>query len=66
MEDELTAKMHSEFEVDEETDIQHRCISLWKLYGADESDPNFPDDCRRFGLTVEQAMKYKEYCFGLK
>jgi len=28
MQDELTAKMHAEFEIDEETEIFHRCIKL--------------------------------------
>lgn len=66
MKEELTTKMHSEFSVDEETDIRHRCISLWNLFRADESNPRFPDQCRSFGLTVEQAMANKEYCKNLK
>lgn len=66
MQDELTSEMHSEFEVDEETDIIHRCISLWCLWKAKDTDPDFARHCTNFGLTVEQAMKYKEYCLGLK
>ena len=66
MKEELTTKMHSEFSVDNETDIRHRCISLWNLLRADEADPGFPDYCRDFGLTVDQAMANKEYCKNLK
>ncbi len=34
LQDELTAKMHSEFTVDEETDQKHRAGTTWGLIGA--------------------------------
>lgn len=37
MKEELTTKMHSEFSVDSETEILHRCITLWCYAGGDEA-----------------------------
>ena len=35
LQDEFTAKMHSEFFVDEETDRKHRAGCVWRLLGFD-------------------------------
>lgn len=65
MQDELTAKMHAEFEIDEETEIFHRCIKLQYFWQADDTKPIFPELCKLACVTVEQEMKYKEECVKL-
>lgn len=66
MKEELTEKMHSEFSVDAETETLHRCITLWCYAGADETKPGFADLCASYNLSVEVALKNKEYCLKLK
>ena len=66
MKEELTEKMHSEFTIDEETEILHRCITIWCYTGADSDDPRFEEICNSYGVTTDQAMKHKDYCLSLK
>jgi len=66
MKEELTEKMHSEFTIDEETEILHRCITIWCLAGADSDNPRFEEICKSYGVTTDQAMKHKDYCLKLK
>ncbi len=63
--DELTEAMHSEFTIDEETEIKHKCIIVWCKMGGDETDPDFPKLCNSYGITTEQAIENKAYCLDL-
>lgn len=64
--DELTAAMHSEFTVDDETEIYLRCITIWCFVGANSDDPDFEDLCKSYGVTADQALKHKDACLKLK
>lgn len=66
MKDELTEKMHAEFSIDEETEILHRCITIWCNAGADPDKPDFEKLCNSYGVTTNQAMKHKDYCLSFK
>jgi hypothetical protein len=63
--EELTEAMHSEFEVDLATELQHRCITLWCLAGANENKEDFPALCELYGVTVDEALELKGYCLSL-
>lgn len=67
MEEELTTKMHSEFEVDEETELLHRCITIWCYTGCkSENDVDSLSICKQYGVPPEVAIANKEYCLSLK
>lgn len=66
MKEELTTKMHSEFSVDAETEILHRCITLWCYAGGDEAKAGFAELCASYNIPVDVALKNKEYCLSLK
>lgn len=66
LKDELSAAMHSEFTVDEETEIRHRCITIWCDLGADPEDEGFEELCYSYELTVDQVMANRDYCMKLK
>lgn len=64
MKDEFTEKMHSEFDVDEETEIKLRVGSVWGSLSRTKkmNDPEkLKYECKLYDVTVEQAMKYKSY-----
>jgi len=57
MEEELTALMHSEFTIDEETDISHRVGSV--VGDLKDSDFTLEELLEDADLTLEQFNKYK-------
>lgn len=61
MEDEFTAKMHSEFTVDEETDQKHRAGTTWGLIGFDADEASIRHWAECYGTTYETCMKWKSY-----
>lgn len=61
MEDEFTAKMHSEFTIDEETDKQLRVGSVWKLVGFDAPREEIVHWAECYGTTYEKCMNWKSY-----
>ena len=61
MEDEFTAKMHSEFTIDEETDKKHRAGTTWKLIGFDAPKAEIEHWAELYGTTYETCMKWKSY-----
>ena len=64
MEDELTEKMHSEFKVSKETDIRHRAGCVWCVLhdiGKTEDKELVAYESQMYGITYEQAMKWKDY-----
>ena len=63
--DELTAAMHSEFTVDDETEIYLRCITIW-CYHDIKTDNELLDLCVSYGVKFADALKYKDACLKLK
>ena len=64
MEDELTAKMHSEFRVSKETDIRHRAGCLWAVLhdiGKTDDKEQILYEAKMYGITYDQAMMWKDY-----
>lgn len=59
MKDELTTKMHSEFSVDAETELRHKALCIWG-YGLYETEEEIRDACEEYGITYEQALKFKD------
>ena len=66
MEDELTEKMHTEFQIDAETEIQHKAFSVWKLLSAESPDAEVVKRAESFGITLQDALKWKDYYFKLR
>lgn len=64
MKEELTTKMHSEFQVDSDTEIKHR---VWALLSyCDNAKINTTDAIDEFDLTIEQVEKHKQSYLDLK
>lgn len=66
MQDELTAKMHSEFTVDHETEKRHRAGCVWQVLNKDASKEEIEKFAMRYGIDYETAMKWKDYWLSLK
>ena len=64
MKEELTTKMHSEFSVSEETEIKLRAGNIWNNF-KDAPKSEQLRLCKVFGITWEQAMKYKTFWLSL-
>ena len=65
LKEELTTAMHSEFSVDDETDVFHRCITIWCLLGTTLED-DVASVCKSYGVTVDQALEHYDACMELK
>ena len=63
MEDELTEAMHSEFTIDAETEIMHKVFSVWRMLAKDSPDAAIKKSAESYGITLEDAIKWKEYFF---
>lgn len=61
MKEELTEKMHSEFIVSKETEIRHRAGCVWTVLDKEATKEQIVEQARRFGITYEAAMKYRDY-----
>ena len=61
MEDEFTAKMHSEFTIHEETDQKLRAGTTWGLVGFDADEVSIRHWAELYGTTYETCMKWKSY-----
>ncbi|WP_092113496.1 hypothetical protein [Prevotella sp. KH2C16] len=61
LKEELTAKMHSEFTVSKETEIKHKAGSMWSVAGFDCDGTTMKEWCGFYGITPQQALKYKDY-----
>ena len=56
LKDELTTKMHAEFEVDPETEIKHRVFSLLSLTEGDLSQADRL--LNTYNVNIEDVKKY--------
>jgi hypothetical protein len=65
MPDELTEAMHSEFEVDAETEIKHKAFCVWYLLKPDASHDQVKKIAESYLITLEDALKWKDYFFNL-
>ena len=65
MHDELTAKMHSEFTIDAETEKKHRAGCVWNVLGDDASREEVEESAKGYGIDYETAMKWKDYWLDL-
>ena len=61
MKEELTAKMHSEFTVDKETEQKHRAGCVWGVVGFDAPKDNIEEWAKEYGVTYDICMKWKSY-----
>jgi len=65
MPDELTEKMHSEFTISREIEIKHKAGAIWRWY-EDASEEEKEYQCRLMGITMEDALRWKDYWLKLK
>jgi len=63
--EELTTLMHSEFQVDEETEIKHRAMNIW-YYGNYKTFDEIRNACKEYGITFGDALRYRDYWMELK
>ena len=57
--DELTAKMHSEFNVSKETRIMLKAGCVWESVSPKASKEEIETFASLYGITYADAMKYK-------
>lgn len=63
MKEELTAAMHSEFAVDDETEIKHR---VWSLLSSCKSQDKTVDELiDQYDLNTDDVAKHKQSYFDL-
>jgi hypothetical protein len=68
LQDELTAKMHSEFTVSKETEIQLRagCVWHWFYFDYEKGDYKWTEEeirkqAEKYGISYEECMMHKDY-----
>lgn len=61
MEEELTAKMHSEFKVDATIDKRHRVGCVWRLVGFDAPKEEVERWADSYGVSYGECMQWKNY-----
>lgn len=59
MKDELTSSMHSEFSVDPEVEIEHRCWAAERQMSDAENDQDRAGILASYSITAEQFERYK-------
>lgn len=58
MEDELTSKMHSEFQIDDETDIKHKVWALLSM--ADHTKTSYQYWMDSYAVTEADVEKHRK------
>ena len=61
LKEELTSKMHSEFTISKEAEVKLKAGSMWRVAGFDCDDVTMKKWCDAYGITSQQAMKYKDF-----
>jgi len=61
MEEQLTAKMHSEFSITKEQEQKHRAGCVWGVVGFDAPKEKIEHWASRYGVTYEECLKWKNY-----
>ena len=57
--DEFTSAMHDEFSIDEETEIKHKAMCVWKLLGTNYTKEQLQKYCDIYAITIDQAKRWK-------
>lgn len=69
LQDELTAKMHSEFTISPETEIKHKAGCVWGILKWDATKEEIEHHASLYGITYEDCMKWKkhwgQWCFDV-
>lgn len=47
--------------IDAETEIKHKAACVWKLLGLQYTQPQLARYCALYGITIEQALQWKNY-----
>ena len=67
MKDELTEKMHSEFTVSEDIEVKLKAGCVWDKYKElQPSVKEIRERCKSYGITYEQALKWKKFWLDLQ
>lgn len=61
MEDEFTAKIHSEFSVSRETDLKHRAGCVWGVVGFNADKADIERWAKEYGVSYAECVKWKSY-----
>lgn len=61
MEEQLTAKMHSEFSITKEQEQKQRAGCVWGVVTFDAPKEKIEHWASRYGVTYEECMKWKSY-----
>lgn len=61
MEEQLTAKMHSEFAISKETELKQRAGCVWDVVCFDAPKEKIEHWASRYGVTYEECVKWKSY-----
>ena len=61
MEEQLTAKMHSEFTITKEEEQKQRVGCVWGVVGFDAPKEKIEHWASRYGVTYEECLKWKNY-----
>ena len=64
LKDEFTAKMHSEFTIDAETEKCHRAGCVWLVLKKDAPKEDVEEEAIKYGIDYETAMKWRDYWFS--
>jgi len=64
LKDEFTAKMHSEFTIDAETDKRLRAGCVWNVLKKDAPKEDVEEEAINYGIDYETAMRWRDYWFS--
>ena len=57
----LKPEFVDEMTVDAETEKKHKAACVWKLLGLQYTQPQLARYCALYGITLEQALQWKNY-----
>ena len=67
MKEELTKKMHSELSVSKDIEIKHKAGCVWDILKVKHpSEKEIKDRCKSYGISYEDAMKWKDFWIRLQ
>lgn len=71
MQDELTARMHSEFTITPEQEIKHRAGCVWDVIvnvvgKGNATREDIENWASKYGVSYEDCMKWKKHWLSLK
>jgi hypothetical protein len=57
----LKPEFVDEMTIDAEIEIKHKAACVWKLLGSRYTQPQLARYCALYGITIEQALQWKNY-----